>query len=323
MKAYVMFGARDGRVVDLPTFHRGEGEVLLRTRATAICTTERRIFEGSLKIPYPVIGGHEISAVVEEAGADTGVAPGDHVVVDGVNNTRRESYQVVGGGFAEHITVPAARLFRMADGVTHQEAALTEPLSCCIHSVKRSGLVPGDIAAVIGAGTMGALHVMLARMMGASVFVSDPDERRRALASQLGAQVTIDPARQDPAAVIKEHTGGRLADVVFLAASVKAAGLQALGMVERAGRIVFFSATHPAEQLEVDWNLLHHKEVSLVGSVGKVADDFRQAAALIGNGSINVRPLISRTIALGELQDELSGRPAGDVQRVVVSLETS
>jgi L-iditol 2-dehydrogenase len=342
MKAYVMFGARDGRVVDMDAFAAGSGEVVLRTKATAICTTERRIFEGSLKIPYPVIGGHEISAVVEDAGGtDTGFAPGDHVVVDGVNrcgrchfcvrgqsnlcprvyNTRREPYQIVGGGFAEQITIPAARLFRVNGPVSHAEAALTEPLSCCIHSVRRSGLQAGDIAAVIGSGTMGALHVIVARLMGATVFVSDPDQRRRQLAERLGAHVTIDPAATDPATIIRDRTGGRLADVVFIAASVKAAGQQALGMVERAGRVIFFAATHPPELLDVDWNLLHHKEVSLVGSVGKVADDFRQAAALIGNAAVDVRPLISRTIALGELQHELSQRPAGDVQRVVVSLE--
>jgi 2-desacetyl-2-hydroxyethyl bacteriochlorophyllide A dehydrogenase len=342
MRAYVMFGARDGRVVEMEAFPPGAGDVVLRTKATAICTTERRIFEGSLKIPYPVIGGHEVSAVVENvAGPETGFAPGDHVVLDGVNrcgrchfcrrgqsnlcplvySTRREPYQIVGGGFAERITVPASRLFRVKGTVSHAEAALTEPLSCCIHSVTRSAAQPGDVAAIIGAGTMGALHVLVLKLMGATVFVSDPDEGRRRLAQQLGAHVTIDPNTEDPATVIKERTGGRLADVVFIAASVKAAGQQALTMIERAGRVMFFAATHPPERLDVDWNLLHHKEVSLVGSVGKMADDFRKAAALIGNGAVNVRPLISRTIALGELQDELSQRPSGGVQRVVVSLE--
>jgi len=342
MKAFVMFGTADGRVIDMEPFAAGAGEVVLRTRATAICTTERRIYQGTLKIPYPVIGGHEISGVVEAVnGSDTGFQPGDHVVVDGVNrcgrchycvrgqsnlcvrvyNTRREPYQIVGGGFAERVTTPAARLFRMPARVGHAEAALTEPLSCCIHSVRRSGLEPGDVAVVIGAGTMGALHVLVARLMGATVIVTDPDERRRQLAEQLGAHIVVDPKSSDPAAVVKEHTGGRLADVVFIAASVREAGQQALALVERAGRVIFFASTHPPERLDVDWNLLHHKEVSLVGAVGKVPDDFRQAAALIGNGTVNVRPLISRTIALDDLRDELTARPAGDVQRVVVSLE--
>jgi L-iditol 2-dehydrogenase len=342
MKAYVMFGARDGRVVDLDPFEPGAGEVMLRTRATAICTTERRIFDGSLKIPYPVIGGHEVSATVEQvAGPDSGLAPGDHVVLDGVNrcgrchfcvrgqsnlcprvySTRRDPYQIVGGGFAETMTVPLSRVHRMRGDVPYAEAALTEPLSCCIHSIKRSRLELGDVVVVIGAGTMGALHLLLSKMAGATVIVSDPDARRRELAAALGAHVTMDPSSGDPAAVIKEHTGGRLADVVFIAASNRSAGQQALGMVERAGRVIFFAATHPPERLDVDWNLLHHKEVSLVGSVGKTADDFREAAALIGNRSVDVRPLVSRTIPLDGLQQELSERPAGEVQRVVVSLE--
>jgi len=342
MKAFVMFGARDGRVIDLDPFEPGAGEVVLRTRATAICTTERRIFDGSLKIPYPVIGGHEVSATVEHvAGPESGLAPGDHVVLDGVNrcgrchycvrgqsnlcprvyNTRRDPYQIVGGGFAETMTVPLSRIHRMQGDVPYAEAALTEPLSCCIHSIKRSRLEFGDVAAVIGAGTMGALHLRLAKMAGATVIVSDPDARRRDLAKALGAHLTIDPSSGDPGALIKEYTGGRLADVVFIAASNRTAGQQALGMVDRAGRVIFFAATHPPERLDVDWNLLHHKEVSLVGSVGKTADDFREAAALIANHAVDVRPLVSRTIPLDALQQELSERPAGDVQRVVVSLE--
>jgi L-iditol 2-dehydrogenase len=342
MKAFVMFGAADGRVIDMEPFAPAAGEVVLQTRATAICTTERRIYQGTLKIPFPVIGGHEMSGVVEAVnGSETGFTPGDHVVLDGVNrcgcchfcvrgqsnlcsrvyNTRREPYQIVGGGFAEQVTTPAARLFRMPGRVSHAEAALTEPLSCCLHSIRRSGLAAGDVAVVIGAGTMGALHVLTARLMGTTVIVTDPDERRRQLAERLGANVTIDPTTTDAAAAVKAQTGGRLADVVFIAASVREAGQQALGLVERAGRVIVFASTHPPERLDVDWNLLHHKEVSLVGAVGKIPDDFRQAAALIGNGAIDVRPLISRTIALDDLQGELTARPAGDVQRVVVSLE--
>lgn len=340
VKAYVVFGARDGRVVEVDPLKVEPGDVVLRTRATAICTTERRLYEGTLKIPYPVIAGHEVSGVVESvADAESGLAPGDHVVIDAVNRcgrcrfcirgqsnlcpriytSKREGYRIVGGGFADQVTVEANRLFKITGEVSHEEAALTEPLACCVHSVKRAGLQLGDTVAIIGAGTMGLLHVLVAKLHGAKVVVSDLDERRLELARRLGADWTINPAEIDPAAFIKERNDGLGADIVFIAASVRVAGQQALAMVERGGRVVFFASTHPPERLDVDWNLLHHKEVSLVGSVGKLQEEFRQAAALISSRAVDLRPLVTRTISLDGLSEELGLRPAGDTQRVVLT----
>ena len=82
--------------------------------------------------------------------------------------------------------------------------------------------------------------------------------------------------------------------------------------------MILFAATRPPESLQVPWNLLHDREVTLEGSVSKTEEDFRAAVALISNGSVDLKPLVSKVISLSELTAELPRTPTGMVQRVVV-----
>ena len=165
---------------------------------------------------------------------------------------------------------------------------------------------------------MGMLHVLLTKMMGAQVLVLDINKDRLSLARAIGADWVADVSEEDPVAVVADHSDGRKADAVFVAASTKLAGESALQMVGTRGQVIFFAGTHPPERLDVPWNLLHDREVSLLGSVGKSEEDFREAVGLLSNGMINVKPLVSRFISLPELDRELSKHPYGPVQRVVV-----
>ena len=339
MKAYVMVGPKESEIRQIEWFQPDPGEVVVRTEAAAICTTERRVFAGALKIPYPVIGGHEISGTVAEVNdPDSDLKPGDRVVVDAVGrcggchycvtgfsnlcvraySRGRNGYRVVGGGFAEYVTISAKRLFRVSGDVPFKEAALTEPVACCLRSLQRARLGFGETVAVVGVGTMGTLHVLLAQKMGARVVAVDLDPDRLELARKLGATHALNPTRGDVAASIQSFTEGRGADVVFVAASTLGAGQSALDLVGKTGRVVFFASIHPPENLSVPWNLLHHKEVSLIGTVGKTENDFRRAAAMLSSGALDVSPIISRTIGIEQLDDELSSTPAGDAYRVVV-----
>ncbi len=339
MQTFVMTGVGQGSVQELRRFAPASGEVVVRSRAVAICTTERRIFSGDVAVPFPVIGGHEVSGtVVDAADNDCGLQPGDRVVLDAVNrcggcsncirgqsqlcdrryDTRRRGYQIVGGGFAQFVTIPARRLFRWSGPASPEEVALTEPLACCVHSIERGCVRSGDTVAILGAGTMGLLHLLLSRMRGAETLVLDRDGVRLHLARRLGADCTIDISREDGVAAVKRRTGGRGADAAFVAASARSAGETALRLVAKSGRVVLFASTHPPEILPVPWNVLHDREMTLEGAVGKTAKDFRAALALISNGSVDLKPLVSRVITLSELAGELLRTPAGAVQRVVV-----
>lgn len=341
MRAVVITAPNTASVQQIERWPVEPGEILVRCKATAVCTTERRVFSGDLKL-YPTIGGHEVAGIIEwvdERVAD--LKPGDHVTIDAVNRcgrcyycikghnnlcvdmykSRKETgYFLIGGGFAEYVTLLPSQVVKLPQEVSLEEASLVEPLACCIHSLKKAQIAFGDTVAIVGAGTMGAMHVMLAKLLGARTIVSDLDEARLDLVKQVGADVTVNPQVTDPVQVVKEYTEGRGADAVIVAASHRAAGEQGLAMVGPLGRVVFYASLYPPGTLDLDWNHIHYKEITITGTEGKTDRDFYEAAKLLESGAINVRPLISRVISLDELPAELASQPAGETQRVVVRL---
>lgn len=341
MKAVIITAPQTATLEKIERFAPKPGEILLRCRATAICTAERRAFSGEMKF-YPLIGGHELAGVIEEVNDPASdLKPGDRVAVNthiycgqchyclkGLNTQcirmfeipKDTKYVMMGGGFAEYASVLPRQVIRLPDHVDLEDASVMEPLSCCIHSIKKAQLSFGDTLVIIGAGTMGVLHAKLAKLLGARVIVSDPDESRLSQACAAGADVTINPQRDDLTTVVKDHTAGRGAEAVIVAASVRQAGEQGLACLGRAGRLVFYASLHPKGMLDLDWNRIHYQELVITGSEGATDRDFHEAVVLLSNGAINVRPLISRFISLEELPEELAAKPAGETQRVVVRL---
>lgn len=341
MKAVIISSPRTASLQEIQRWLPERHEVLVRCKTAAICTTERRLFTGDLKL-YPTIGGHEFAGVVEWVDEkDRELKPGDLVAIDAVNRcgrcyycikgennlcvdmykSRKDcGYILIGGGFAEYATLLKSQVVKLPSHVNLEEASLIEPLACCIHSIGKAELSFGDTVAIVGAGTMGAMHVLLAKLMGARTVVSDIDKDRLELAKQLGADVTVNPSVDDPVRVVKEYTDGRGADAVIVAASNKVAGEQGLTMAGRLGRVVFYASLYPPGPIALDWNHIHYEEITVRGTEGKTDKDFHEAAKLLAAGAVNVRPLISKVISLEELPEELATKPAGEMQRVVVKL---
>ncbi len=341
MRAVIITAPKTASLEHIERWSPKPGHVLVRCRTAAVCTTERRIFSGDLKV-YPAIGGHEFAGIIEWVdGSHSGLKPGDLVAIDAANRcgrcyycirghnnlcvdmykSRKDSkYVLVGGGFAEYVTVLASQVVKLPENADLEEASLIEPLACCIHSIKKAQLSFGDTVAIVGAGTMGVMHVMLAKMMGAKTIVSDVDQARLDLVKHLGADATVNPQVDDPVEAVKDYSEGRGADAVIVAASTERAGEQGLAMVGRLGRVVFYASLYPPANLDLDWNRVHYGEIAITGTEGKTAQDFHEAARLVGSGSIKLRPLISKVISLEELPAELGSRPVGETQRVVVKL---
>jgi 2-desacetyl-2-hydroxyethyl bacteriochlorophyllide A dehydrogenase len=314
------------------------GEVVVRCQAAAICTVERQLVSGD-RASYPAIGGHEVSGIVEHSTApDSDLRIGDRVVLDGVRrcghcyyclhgedhlcaelrkSRRPGGYVVIGGGFAEYTTIAAHQAVKIPDHVSFEEASLVEPFACCLHSVRKSGLRFGETAVIIGAGTMGAMHVLLAKMLGARVIATDPEDSRLAQVKELGADVVIDPTREDAIKKVHELTENRGADVVFITAGTLAAGEQGLAMAAQLGRVVLYASCRPAIRLPIDWNLVHYRELIVTGAAGKKAHDISDAIQLLNHSQVSLKPLISKVISLEELPAELRAASGGP-WRVVV-----
>jgi L-iditol 2-dehydrogenase len=314
----------------------GPGEVLLRIRATAICTLEQRIWRGVVSI-YPVSPGHEPAAEVVAVGPGvTSAAPGDHVIVSFLPRCGQCFYCRLGesdkcttrparlhpdgvrfGGLAEYTLAQATGVFRIDPELPWAQAALGEPLACVVHSVKAARLGFGEDVVVVGAGTMGQLHVLLATRRACRVIVSEPDPAKREVARRHGAAITLDPTTSDVPEAIAELTGGRGADALFLTTGGEA-GRDLLPGLRKGGRAVFYTSYYPP----VDWPMspdwIHNAQVALVGSVNQTAADWQDAANLLSKGLIDVSGLVAGRYPIDDLAAAMDRASAGDTFRVIV-----
>ena len=217
-------------------------EVLVKVHAVALCTLEQRIFKGEVKMPYPCCGGHEVSGEIAGLGPDVNTKlwkTGDRVAVrllyscgechecrSGRTNMCEKSQRkpvrkglLPGpGGCCNYVIVNSDALFGIPNDLSYEQAALTEPLSCVVHSINRAGIQLADEVVVIGGGIMGQLHVILAKMRGARVISSETDATRRELALKNGADLAFDPSQCNIVEKIRElkKEGYNPGDIVIL-----------------------------------------------------------------------------------------------------------
>jgi L-iditol 2-dehydrogenase len=317
----------------------GPGEVLVRIKACAICTLERRLFTGDQKIYYPLVFGHEVSGVVEEVGdaVFTDFQPGETVVLDLLNRCNECSFCRTGhsnqcrnkfdpalpvlGGMAQYVCRPARQIFRINKEVGFLQASLTEPLADCIHSLMRTHLSPDMKILIIGAGTMGLLHLAIVKHYGMVAAISDLHQDKLAVAARMGADHVIDFTREDPTRVLKDRAGIEGADVVIVAAPGKEPMEEALQTVGTLGIIVLFSANPKGIKIELDPNFLHYKEVTITGSESRTEKDFHQAVSMQNSGDLNLKELVSAVFPVDEAQRALEASLDPAFCRVVVAMD--
>jgi threonine dehydrogenase-like Zn-dependent dehydrogenase len=339
MRAGVLVAPRVLEVRDFALPQPGPGEALVRVRATALCTWEQRTYQGIQHVTTPFVGGHETSGVVAAVGDGVKLAHvGDRVALGPVacdecyycrrgfparctNYVGRLELEGAWGpwGLSEYKLVPARALFRIADDLTFEEAALAEPISCVVHSLRSLQPELGDDVVVIGAGPMGILNALVLKRRGVRVIVCELDLVRRQKARALGADVVLDPDDGGFVAQVKALTDGRGADAVVAAVGNAAVDEIAFEMVGKTGKVVLFASAHPSPALSVDHNLIHKNEVDVLGVEGKSVQDFATAVRLLSHRLIDVRPLIDRSVPLTDLETafQLAIRP--DTYRVVVT----
>ena len=179
---------------------------------------------GSFEVTPPLIPGHEFSGVVKKIGANVNrIKVGDRVSGD-PNDMCGECYfcknamqhfctdnigvgTTVDGGFAEYVIMHEKQLYTFSDDLSFIEAAMAEPVSCCLHGIDLCHIKSGDTVLVIGGGPIGMIMLQLAKNEGATkLILSEPVEEKRELALKLGATKVIDPINEDVQAVLDEYT---------------------------------------------------------------------------------------------------------------------
>lgn len=344
MKAATFYAPGDLRVGDVPEPTAGPGELKLRMHATATCGTDAKIFRhGHHRLDPPQIIGHELAGEVIEVGAGAdGFSRGDRVQVIAAvpcgecractsgamtvcPNQTSMGYQYP-GGFAEQMVVPDQVLKvdgvnRIPHGVSYAEASVTEPLACALNAQRLIRVGTGDVVVVMGAGPIGCLHVRLARSLGASaVYLVDVNAGRLALsADRVHPNATVDASADDPVDAVRKLTGGRGADVVITAAPAGTAQEQAIEMAAPQGRISFFGGLPKDDPyIRCDSNLVHYRELSLVGANGSSPAHNRRALDLIATGEVPVADLITHRVPLDQVHAAIDAVISGAAIKVVV-----
>lgn len=317
MKAGLYVSEKEVKVgtIEKPTLK--EGEALIKVSFAGICGTDMMIYFGKHpRAKAPLAMGHEFSGVIEDMKGDTSFRIGDRIVVEPTiscgkcaaclsgNSHVCETLRLIGidsdGGFAEYVAVPFHRLHKIPDTLSASHAALVEPVAVGIHTVRRSNVKVGDTVLVLGAGPIGLLTALTAKLAGADkIFISDISPYRLGKAKELGF-LALDGKAVDVVEEVKLATNGIGADVVFEVAGNNITANQMIHACRTQGQIVVVSVYKQAPT--IDLAAMHFRELSLTTTRCYSHADFATAISMMGSGEIDVTPFISHQLPLDEIE---------------------
>jgi L-iditol 2-dehydrogenase len=343
MKAVVYHAPGDVRVEQIDKPCCGDGELLVRVDACAVCGTDLKSYHhGNPRIRAPLVMGHEFTGLVEAAGRGaegfdvgqrivmaTSVSCGDcYYCRRGWNNLCTHLAPMgftYPGGMAEYTVVPALALrnghvVKVPPHVRPEHAALAEPVSCAVNSLENCRIAPGDTVVVLGAGPMGLMNVCVARGMGAGkIILSEPSPVRLAQAQQFPIDLLVNPAEQDLEQVVKEATGGLGADVAIVAAPAAEPQEMALRLVRKRGTVCLFASLPVGgEMLSINSRLVHYGELRIVGTSDSTPAHVRKAVDLLAGGSIPADKLVTHVLPLDGILEAFELMRSGQALRVVL-----
>lgn len=343
MRAAVLENLDKLVVKDIPQPVVDADSVLVQVKACAICGSDIRILHhGNSRVTPPAVMGHESSGIVVEAGANvTKFKLGDRVAIGadvpcgecafceaGIGNNCQINYAMgyqFAGSFAEYvllnrIVVNHGPAHGFPEHVSFEEAALAEPLACCLNALELCNIRFGDTMAVIGTGPIGCMLLEVGRLMGCTKVIAINRSRPRLeQARNFGPDVCICSSEEDAVARVLDETHGLGADVILTACPAPQAQIDALRMAKNRARINFFGGLPKTQsQVTLDTNVIHYKELFIMGAHGCVPRHHQQALDLIASGAINMKPYISHRFPLERIRDAFQAAESHAGMRVVV-----
>jgi L-iditol 2-dehydrogenase len=323
-------------VVETPLPSLGPGEVLVGEVLCGLCGTDlMKVY--SPGVPKPVQLGHEVVGEVVAVGDGVSrvrvgqrVALAHHVPDYSSHFTRRGSApmdpvfkasNIDPGGFAQFIRLPAAHVAHtlqpVPDGVPDLRAVFMEPLACCLRALDRCPVQEGESVVVVGVGAVGLLFLPLLRDRSATTLAVDLRPERLALAQEWGTTAAALATQPDLGAWVRDHSGGRGADLVILTVVNQAILDGALAWVRDGGRILLFG-TKPDNALSLDFWEIWRREIDIVSSYSATPDLFPRAMAILARPEYELERTISHALPLEEAQAGFDLAMQGSASKVVI-----
>lgn len=329
MTAVVCHGPEDYRVESVERPTAGPRELVIKITACGICASDCKCWSGAKMfwggstpwVKAPVIPGHEFFGVVTDIGegADDhfGVKAGDRVIAEQIVPCERCRYcrsgsywmcevhhifgfqrLVADGGMAEFMKLPVnARVHRIPPEISIDDAAIIEPLACAIHTVNRGDIQLDDVVVIAGAGPLGLMMAQVAHLKTPKkLIVIDLVDERLALAKGFGADVVINPTRENALEVVKGLTDGYGCDVYIETTGSPAGVTQGLDLIRKLGRFVEFSVF--GKDTTVDWSIIgDRKELDIRGShLGPYC--YPIAIDLLARGLVTSKGIVTHNYAI-------------------------
>lgn len=321
MKAAVYHGPGDLRVEEVPVRKLKDNEVKIQVKYCGICGTDIHIFHGDggcCDVTPPLVPGHEFSGVVAEVGAGVKtVKVGDRVTGD-PNDMCGECYfckngmqhfcknnigigTTVDGGFAEYVIMREKQAYKVSDELSFIEAAMAEPISCCLHGIDLCNIKAGDTVLVMGGGPIGMIMMQLAKNAGASkVIMSEPVEEKREQALKLGATKTIDPLHEDVEDVLAEYCEN--VNVVIECVGNVHTQADAVRFAGKGATIMYFGLAAPEESFPIRPDDIFKKELHITSSYINPYS-FERAIQILESGTVELESLITNVVPLDDIAD--------------------
>ena len=326
MKAARLYGVEDVRIDDVDEPEPGPGEVLVDVAACGICGSDLHFYEEADDYfdadALPMTLGHEIGGTVVETGEGVDIAVGTDVALgphtpcgecwccqEAKYNLCRDlnATSARPGGYAERVVESADNAIPLPDGVSPADAAIAQPVCVGLHAVRQSPLGIGDSVAIVGTGPIGLGALRSAKSAGAGpIYVSEPQDARREIAADFGADVLIDPTEEDPVERIHEETGTGV-DVAFEAVGHETTLNQAIESTKADGHTTIIGVF--GDEVEIDPQLLVRHQRTVGGSTShlvgpRLNEEYGVAIRQLASGELDADAYVTSRIDLDDVVED-------------------
>jgi len=342
MKAAVVKGNSTIEIKNIEKQSLGPGDILVQMRACGICGSDVEKVFGKYGQPSMRLG-HEPAGIITQVGSEVSdFNVGDRVFThhhvacysdechecSHGNETMCKKYyesNLEPCGLADEYLVPEWNIkhggvIKIPDSMSFEEAAMIEPLGCCIRAWNKVTYKNNDSAAILGIGPTGIMHAMLAKLYGfGKIFCLDLNEFRLDFAKKFEV-ITINSGNLNALEQIKSETTNQGVDVAIVATSSLNALKDAISFVRKGGTIVMFGVPSKGANIELDMSEVYSKNLTIVNSYAASDFDTKDAVDKISNKQINVSQLITHKYNLEECQQAFMHAKSGDnAMKIIIS----
>ncbi len=325
------------RDVALPRF--GTTDVLVRVKLASVCGTDLHIYNWDTwaqnRIHPPLIPGHEFCGEVAAVGREvTTVKEGDfvsaemHVACGKCLQCRTgeahicQHVKIIGvdadGAFAEYVRIPESNIWKIDPAIPAEYAAVLDPLGNAVHTV-----LSGDIAAktvvIVGCGPIGLFAIAVSRAVGAAqVFALEVNAHRRKIASEMKADVVLDPSKDDVKTIVMDATGGVGVDVMLEMSGHPDAIRTGFSILRRGGRVSLLGIPSRPVELNLADDIIF-KGATILGINGRrMYQTWYQMQALLKAGKLDLRPAITDRISMRDFSKGMERLKTGEASKILL-----